>query len=47
MSKSINLQELLRPNIRGISPYSSARSEFTGEAEVFLDANENFQDFVE
>ncbi len=47
MSKSINLQELLRPNIRGISPYSSARSEFSGEAEVFLDANENFQDFVE
>jgi len=47
MSKSINLQELLRPNIRGISPYSSARSEFSGDAEVFLDANENFQDFVE
>lgn len=47
MSKRINLQELLRPNIRGISPYSSARSEFSGDAEVFLDANENFQDFVE
>ncbi|NQT59114.1 MAG: histidinol-phosphate transaminase [Bacteroidetes bacterium] len=46
MSKTINLQELLRPNIRGISPYSSARSEFSGDAEVFLDANENFQDFV-
>lgn len=47
MSKSFNLKELLRPNIRGISPYSSARSEFSGDAEVFLDANENFQEFVE
>ena len=46
MSKTINLQELLRPNIMGITPYSSARSEFSGDAEVFLDANENFQDFV-
>lgn len=44
--KSVNIQELLRPNIRGIAPYSSARSEFSGTAEVFLDANENFRDFL-
>jgi histidinol-phosphate aminotransferase len=37
--KSIN--ELLRPNIRDLKPYSSARNEFSGEAAVFLDANEN------
>ncbi len=32
---------LLRENIRDLQPYRSARSEFTGSAEVFLDANEN------
>lgn len=32
---------LARPNIRALKPYSSAREEFTGTAEVFLDANEN------
>ncbi len=32
---------LARPTIRRLRPYSSARSEFAGEAEVFLDANEN------
>ncbi|MDR1258900.1 MAG: histidinol-phosphate transaminase [Tannerellaceae bacterium] len=36
-----NLQDLLRPNIRSLKPYSSARDEFHGEASVFLDANEN------
>lgn len=36
------LQELLRPNIARLSPYSSARDEYAGhEAHVFLDANEN------
>lgn len=35
------LQSLIRENIRGLKPYSSARSEFAGSAEVFLDANEN------
>lgn len=34
-------QSLVRPNIRNLKPYSSARSEFEGSAEVFLDANEN------
>ncbi|MGN1246558.1 MAG: histidinol-phosphate transaminase, partial [Muribaculaceae bacterium] len=37
----MNLQALLRPNILNLVPYSSARSEFTGKASVFLDANEN------
>ena len=35
------LQELIRPNIWSLAPYSCARNEFTGEASVFLDANEN------
>lgn len=37
----MNLQKLIRPNIWNLAPYSSARSEFTGTASVFLDANEN------
>ncbi len=36
-----DLQKLIRPNIKGLQPYSSARHEFTGKASVFLDANEN------
>lgn len=35
------LQQLLRPNILALKPYSSARDEYTGEEGVFLDANEN------
>lgn len=36
------LQELIRPNIRRLEPYSCARNEYNGnEATVFLDANEN------
>ncbi len=38
---SFNLQNLLRENIKNLTPYSSARDEFQGEASVFLDANEN------
>lgn len=37
----MNLENLIRPNIWKLKPYSSARSEFKGEASVFLDANEN------
>lgn len=37
----IKLEKLIRPNIWALSPYSCARNEFTGEASVFLDANEN------
>lgn len=36
-----NLDEIIRPNIKKLVPYSSARDEFKGEASVFLDANEN------
>lgn len=38
---SFNLDELVRDNIKRLVPYSSARDEFKGVAEVFLDANEN------
>lgn len=35
------LNELIRPNIQALLPYSSARNEYSGhEAHVFLDANE-------
>ena len=37
----MNLDKLVRPNISRLTPYSSARNEFTGVASVFLDANEN------
>lgn len=36
-----DLKGILRENIRQLVPYSSARDEFKGEAQVFLDANEN------
>jgi histidinol-phosphate aminotransferase len=36
-----DLHNIIRPNIKNLVPYSSARDEFTGEAKVFLDANEN------
>jgi histidinol-phosphate aminotransferase len=37
----MNLNVLVRKNILQLTPYSSARSEFKGQAEIFLDANEN------
>ena len=38
----MKLQELVRPNIVRLTPYSCARNEFNGmNAHVFLDANEN------
>jgi histidinol-phosphate aminotransferase len=36
-----NVENLVRDNIRRMSPYSSARNEFSGTASVWLDANEN------
>jgi len=36
-----NINNLLRENIKNLTPYSSARDEYQGEASVFLDANEN------
>ena len=38
---SINIHQLVRPNIQKMKPYASARDEFKGAASVFLDANEN------
>lgn len=38
---NFNIQKLLRSNIRNLTPYSSARDEFAGTAQVCLDANEN------
>ncbi len=37
----INIENLVRPNIKNMVPYSSARHEYSGRAEIFLDANEN------
>jgi histidinol-phosphate aminotransferase len=38
---NFDAQQLLRDNIRRLTPYSSARDEFTGQALINLDANEN------
>jgi histidinol-phosphate aminotransferase len=38
---AFDLQSLIRPNIRSLTPYSSARHEYSGDASIFLDANEN------
>jgi len=38
---NFDLNNLIRENIKQLIPYSSARDEFSGEAKVFLDANEN------
>ena len=38
----MNLEQLIRPNVRAMKPYASARDEFQGPAaQVMLDANEN------
>lgn len=39
--QNFELNKLVRKNILALKPYSSARDEFKGEAEVYLDANEN------
>lgn len=36
-----NVDNLVRENIKKMTPYSSARHEFSGTATIFLDANEN------
>lgn len=38
---SFDINKVARPSILTLKPYSSARNEFTGQAKVFLDANEN------
>ncbi|MCK9204995.1 MAG: histidinol-phosphate transaminase [Bacteroidales bacterium] len=35
------LEDQIRKNINALKPYASARDEYSGEADVFLDANEN------
>lgn len=39
--KTFSLENIVRENIWNLTPYSSARDEFKGMADVFLDANEN------
>ncbi len=36
-----DLDSIIRPNIKTLTAYSSARDEFKGAASIFLDANEN------
>ena len=38
---NFDINRLIRDNIKNLKPYSSARSEFSGAASIFLDANEN------
>src|SRR5215831_6923612 len=38
---SFDLNLLIRENVKRLTPYSSARDDFKGEAKIFLDANEN------
>ncbi len=43
MKEKFNIQNLVRENVKGLQPYSSARDEYVsdGSKMVFLDANEN------
>lgn len=38
---AFDLDKVVRPNIKTLKPYSSAKDEYTGEAKILLDANEN------
>jgi histidinol-phosphate aminotransferase len=38
---AFELEKVVRPNIKTLKPYSSAKDEYTGEAKILLDANEN------
>ena len=37
----IDINKLVRDNVKALTPYSCARDDFKGKAGVFLDANEN------
>ena len=39
--EKFDVDKIVRENIQKLKPYSSARSEYRGEAEIFIDANEN------
>lgn len=41
MSNMPNWKNLVLPHILNLQAYSSARDEFSGDAKVYLDANEN------
>lgn len=41
MNMPLNIEPLVRKNILELQPYTSARNEFSGNASIFLDANEN------
>ncbi len=38
---TFSLDNITRPNIKALTAYTSARDDFKGQADVFLDANEN------
>ncbi len=39
--RAFDVDSLVRRNIKNLKPYSSARTEYSGDASIFLDANEN------
>ena len=41
MNSNFKLENLVRKNLKTLTPYSSARDEFLGTSSIFLDANEN------
>lgn len=41
MKANYNFNSIIRQSIKNLKPYSSARDEFKGQADIFLDANEN------
>lgn len=41
MKQTFDIRQVIRPHIFDLTPYSSARDEYTGKIGVFLDANEN------
>lgn len=46
MIQDSGIASLVRKNIRLLKPYTSARSEYSGDARIFLDANENYRGFT-
>ncbi len=43
----MSVKNLMRRNIVELDPYRCARDEFEGSAEVYLDANESWRDYIE
>jgi len=41
MKKKFELDKIVRPNVRNLTPYSCARDDYKGREGIFLDANEN------